>query len=151
VYSSLSFIFNNRTPYVISDVFKSGVWTEVKPFVFRDGTTTPPLLLRDAPDQNYLSSGIRIFGFILMGIALLASIASIVWVFIHRKHRVLLAAQPYFLYLLAVGALICSLTILTVSFDEGDGWDTEQLSRACMATPWLLSVSEAVQVMCCCV
>jgi len=130
----------NREPFVISDVFKSGVWNELEPFVYRDGSTTPPFLLRDTPDQNYLPSGLRVLGFTLMGIALIACVVSVVWIYINREHRVLRAAQPHFLYLLVVGALICSLAILTISFDESYGWSTEQLSMACMATPWLLSV-----------
>jgi hypothetical protein len=126
---------------VISDAFKSGAWSELEPFVYRDGSTMPPLLLRDIPEQNYLSSGLRIFGLILMGFNLMASIVSIIWVYINREHRVLRAAQPPFLYVLVVGAMVCSLAILTISFDEScNGWTTEQLSRACMATPWFLSV-----------
>lgn len=135
---------------MISDAFQNGEWSELRPFVYRDGSTTPPLLLRDMPDQNYLSTSLRIFGLILMGFDVMASIVSITWVYIYREHRVLRAAQPQFLYVLLVGALVCSLAIVTIGFDESyNGWTTEQLSRTCMATPWLLTVrTDAEQVAC---
>jgi gamma-aminobutyric acid type B receptor len=71
---------------------------------------------------------------------MLFALATVVWVFIHRKHKVLTAAQPYFLYLLCFGAIVEASAILPISFDESYGWSTEQLSSACMATPWLLSL-----------
>jgi hypothetical protein len=136
----------SSAPFVISDAFKNGEWRGLRPFVYRDGSTTPPLLLRDIPDQNYLSSSLRIFGLVLMGFDVIASIVSITWVYIYREHRVLRAAQPQFLYVLLVGALVCSLAILTIGFDESyNGWTTEQLSHACMATPWLLTVRTNVE------
>jgi hypothetical protein len=108
------------------------------PFVYRDGRTVPPELLRDEPDQNYLSSGLRAMGFALMGIALLCCIVSATWVFVRRKHRVLRASQPEFLYLIAFGSAVQASSIITISNDESFGWSTEALSRACMASAWLL-------------
>jgi hypothetical protein len=98
----------------------------------------PPELLRDEPDQNYLSSGLRALGFALFGTALLCSIVSAAWVFVRRKHRVLRAAQPEFLYLIAFGAAVQASSIVAISNDESYGWSTEALSRACVASAWLL-------------
>jgi hypothetical protein len=66
---------------------------------YADGRTVPPDLLRDPPEQNYLSTPVRVVGFTVMGLALLISAATILWVYVHREHRVVKAAQPYFLYL----------------------------------------------------
>ena len=108
------------------------------PFVYRDGRTVPPELLRDEPDQNYLSSSLRALGFALMGTALLCSIVGAVWVFVRRKHQVLRASQPEFLYLIAFGTAVQASSIVTMSNDESYGWSSEALSRACMTSAWLL-------------
>jgi hypothetical protein len=114
-------------------------WTEETPFIFADGTSTGPLL-RDTPDQNYLTNGLRILGISLMGIVWLSSIISSIWVYRHRSHRILAASQPVFLYLLAFGCFVQSSTILVLSFDESTGWSEQALSSACAAAPWLLTL-----------
>ena len=112
--------------------------------VYADGRTVPPDLLRDPPEQNYLSSGIRIAGFILFGVAVMSAVISAIWVFVYHKHRVVKAAQPYFLYLICLGAVVSVSSIVMLSFDESSGWSEEQLSRACMATPWLVSLGHII-------
>lgn len=114
-----------------------GVWQNLDDFVFRGGTTTGPLL-RSTPDQNYLPASLRAFGLALMGVSILASVSTFLWVYIHRKHRVLRASQPLFLYLICFGTLLQGASILTISFDESTGWSSTGLDMACMATPWLL-------------
>lgn len=114
-------------------------WHHVSPFVYRDGRRETPELLRDEPDQNYLSSGLRIMGYTLMSIALLGAIVSVLWVYHHQTHRVVRASQPVFLYLIAFGAAVEALTIAAISNDESYGWSIESLSIACMVAPWLLA------------
>ena len=116
-----------------------GSWGEVEPFIYADGRTVPPDLLRDEPEQNYLSSGLRIFGLSLMGFAILLGIMTIVWVYLHRKHVVVLAAQPNFLYIIGFGSILTASTIFPLSVGENNGWSQQQLDGACMAIPWLLS------------
>lgn len=133
--------------FALTDILSpdsSGAWFELQPFVYRDGRTVPPDYLRDEPDQNYLNSGLRALGFALMSVAMFAAVVSALWVYLRRKHRVLRASQPFFLYLLCFGALVQVSAIVTISFDESYGWDEEQLSRACMATPWLLSLGHII-------
>ena len=118
-------------------------WRQVKPFVYRDGRTVPPDL-RDQADQNFLSSGLRAMGLSLMIIVVLAAVVCVLWVFLRRKHRVLKASQPVFLYLIAFGAAVEATAIYTLSNDERYGWSAESLSRACMATPWLMSTGRII-------
>ena len=132
----------NETVYFrISGIYdpETKQWKHVASFVYRDGRTVPPELLRDEPYQNYPSSGLRIMGYTLMGIALLGAIVSALWVFLCRNHRVLRASQPLFLYLVDFGAAEEASTILTISNDKSYGWSTNALSCACMSNPWLLS------------
>jgi len=59
---------------------------------------------------------------------------------VHREHRVVKAAQPYFLYLICLGAAVCASAIFPLSFDESYGWSSTQLSHACMSVPWVFSL-----------
>lgn len=113
-------------------------WFMFTPYIYGDGTQVPPPL-RNSPNMNFLNNGLRILGFILLGTVFVSSLASILWVFINRSHKVLRAAQPYFLYLLSFGSAVFASGIITLSFDESYGWNTAELSAACMATPWLLA------------
>jgi hypothetical protein len=83
-------------------------------------------------------NGLRALGFALFGTALLCSIVSAAWVFVRWKHRILRAAQPEFLYLIAFGAAVQASSIVAMSNDESYGWSTEALSHACVASAWLL-------------
>jgi gamma-aminobutyric acid type B receptor len=79
-----------------------------------------------------------------MGIIMLGAVASCIWVYIHREHRVLRAAQPIALYVIAFGSAVSASSIFVISFDENEGWTEEQLSRACMTMPWLLSLGHII-------
>jgi hypothetical protein len=124
----------------LTDISFNGTWSKLDEFVYADGTTIPPELLRDLPDQNYLTAAFRSVGLTLMGITMSGAVATIVWVYLHREHRVLRAAQPPFLYMLALGSAVSVSTILVISFDESTGRTEEQLSSSCMAIPWLISL-----------
>jgi Receptor family ligand binding region/7 transmembrane sweet-taste receptor of 3 GCPR len=113
-------------------------WTLVKDFVYRDGSIAAPWPQRDTPQQNYLSPGVRIFGFALCGIACTLAIASGVWVAVDRNHPVLRAAQPQFLIPICVGALLEATCISLISFDESYVDSVETLDRLCVALPWCL-------------
>jgi hypothetical protein len=80
-------------------------WTRIKDFIYRANTTSPPVLLRDDGQANYLSTSAQITGLTLFSISSLLSVASIVWIARNRNHAVLRAAQPQFLYPICVGSL----------------------------------------------
>lgn len=117
---------------------------EYRPFLFRDGSITPPVLLRDPTDQNYLSPGLRYAGISLMVLSLACCLAFGVWVFVYRERRIVKAAQPQFLYLLIFGAALSSLSIFGISTDENWGYTADQLGRHCMGIVWLASVGHIV-------
>ena len=115
-----------------------GKWVSIAPFVYADGTTIPPSLLRDPADQNYLSKGVQAVGFALMSTALAAVIISAVWVVAYRHNALVLASQPHFLGLFCFGSAITAAAIFPLSFDESYGWSEDQLSKACLTAPWLV-------------
>lgn len=117
----------------------SGVW-KVRAnatILYASGSSEPPPL-RDEPDQNYLSLGARIWGFVLFAVLLLFLAACGFWLYWHGESHTVRAAQPIFLGILILGSASVGFCIVTNSFDEGAGWSEEQLSAACTATPWLL-------------
>ena len=71
-----------------------------------------------------------------MSIALGAVVLSALWVFFNRRHRVVVAAQPLFLYVICVGSILLALVILLSSFDESHGWTEDKLGKACLSIPW---------------
>jgi hypothetical protein len=118
----------------------TGRWVNIAPFTYAGGSTQPPLLLRDLPEQNYLDGRIRAFGLSLMAVALLFVALSALWVFLNRQHSVVIAAQPIFLYTICFGSAILAFDIWIISLDESYGWDNNMLDGACTAVAWLDSV-----------
>lgn len=117
---------------------------EFIPFLFRDGTINPPKLLRDLPDQNYLSPVLRYVGLAMMALVLVDCAGLGLWVFLNRKHRVVVASQPHFLYLLIFGAATSSLPIFGISTDENWGFTAEVLGKHCMSIVWLASLGHII-------
>lgn len=89
-------------------------------------------------DYNYLTS-IRPAGLAMCAIAMALAVACGVWTQLHRKHRVVIASQPFFLGIICIGCLIMASSIIPLSFDDSIA-STEGCSIACMAFPWLLSI-----------
>jgi hypothetical protein len=117
-----------------------GRWTQRANFTYADGRQVPPDLLRDEPPQNYVPSGLRIFGYALLGAILLLALFSSAWVHWRRAHRVVRAAQPVFLQQLVLGSVVFASAILPLSLDDASGMSPRQLDACCMAVPWLVSV-----------
>ena len=117
---------------------KEAGWEDVPNtvFVYRDGSTTEPSVLRKVFDENLITESVRVIGLTLMSIALLIAFGSIVLLGWLRKDPIVQRAQPFFMQLLCAGSIIMSATIFTLSFDEGAGWSDDQLSLACTMTPW---------------
>jgi len=135
---------NGDPLYTLSYVNENGSWTKLTEFVYADGTTNRPPILRDTPPQNYLCESLRIVGFLLFGIVIVLSVTASAWVFVRRKHPVLRASQPCFLYAISIGTVVFASAIVPLSFDEGDGWDEAQLDIACMSIPWLVSLGHII-------
>jgi hypothetical protein len=93
-------------------------------------------MLREPASQNYLTTISRVWGFLLFCVVILSAVFSVAWVYLHRKHRVVKASQPFFLYFVAFGAFLIAFGIVVNSFDEGRGWTVARLSAACTTSPW---------------
>jgi hypothetical protein len=125
----------------------SRIWLSKVPYRYADGTTLAPILLRDVPKQNYLPWGAKLLGFILLGFALAICFGNIIYIYVNRKHRVLTASQPIFLYQLCFGSALVVTSILSISFDENSGFSESQLSLACKSIPWFIIPGHIIQQM----
>ena len=100
----------------------------------------PDVLLRDTPNQNYLSDAARMTGYVVAAVSWALLVFFSAWIAQYRQHRVLKAAQPPFLVVLHVGAALMIAVVIPLSFDENLGFDQAQLSNCCTSVPWLFSL-----------
>ena len=113
-------------------------------FVYADGSTSPPPILREILEYNYLSTWVRAIGLTLATLSIFMAIASGVFVAFMRNDQMIKASQPLFLALLCIGSVTLTLAIFTLSFDENNGWTDSQLDAACVTTPWLFFIGYIV-------
>ncbi|KAL3941465.1 MAG: hypothetical protein SGBAC_004175, partial [Bacillariaceae sp.] len=100
-----------------------------------------PLILPDLTVNQNLLGDLRYVGFALFGIIALTSIFFLGWTFMNRSVRVVQAAQPGFLALVAVGVLVMGATILPLSFDDSASDFTQEFGNLrCMTIPWTLFI-----------
>jgi hypothetical protein len=118
-------------------VFKEGAWRELSPFIFNDGSTVP---LGDIPpaslDNTVINLATRATVLFMCGIVLILGIGLMVWTRKHKKTRVVLASQPFFLLTLCVGVMIMGCTIIPLSIDHGVA-SLDGCTVACTSVLWL--------------
>lgn len=113
---------------------------ELRPFIYFDGTATPPLILPDIENEelNLMSTGVKVAGLTFACIVMAMSVAWFVWTIWNRKKPVVKASQPAFLCMLCDGTLIMASCIIPSSLQEPVS--DRGLDIACMSTLWLFSV-----------
>ena len=121
-------------------------WVDIEgtAVVYRDGSTKAPELVRKVYEENFLTSGVRVFGLVLMALGWLLAIVSIALLGWLRNDPIVQRAQPFFMQLMCVGSFIMNAAIFTVSFDEGAGWTDRQLDLQCTLTPWFFFVGQTM-------
>lgn len=116
---------------VNTDLFESGSWRTLEPYVFGDGTTDVP---SDLPKlelvEDRISPALLGIMLALCALVILLSLASVAWTRYFRMRRVVRSSQPIFLSLISAGVALMALGIVPLSIEGSD--------VACMATPWLL-------------
>ena len=89
-------------------------------------------------DLNQLGK-IRIFGYVLFGTTILLSLLFCLWTFLYRNTRVVMASQPFFLYMIIVGCVILASAVIPLSIDDGVA-SVETCTSSCRVLPWLLAI-----------
>ena len=124
---------DNRLP---SDDDYFGLLEQIGPFIYSSGSTEPPELLRNPPNLNLISPGVKLLGYILLLVGWGQLALFCIWIVLYRSHKVVKAAQPVFLLMVHVGSAAILSNIVAFSLED-DKWSDRQLSAACMTTPWL--------------
>merc|ERR1719464_279867 len=86
---------------ITSDQFADGVWTPIVPYLYNDGTIYPPSGIPiPIVDTNFINPWVRAIACILCASGIIASIGFAFWTWKNRSERVVLASQPFFLFLI---------------------------------------------------
>lgn len=117
-------------------------WMELRKITYRDGSELVPIVFRQVLDENHISPGVRALGLVLMGIAIILPIICLILLRKLDKDQVVLRAQPFFLRVLCVGAILMSGSIFTLSWDEGANISDWYLDLFCMLTPWFFFLGQ---------
>jgi hypothetical protein len=132
--------------FVPSMNFEDNDWVQIpgNPFIFPDGTETPPASLPEvAFNFNYIGKTARAAGYALMAFVMASSIISLLWLVYYRDEPVVNSSQPLCLTMVSAGAFIMASTIIPLSLEETIVDDTG-LDKACMAGPWLYVLGTCV-------
>jgi gamma-aminobutyric acid type B receptor len=77
---------------------------------------------------------------LMFSINVVAGVTGGVWVFMHKTAPVVQMAQPFFLYLLVLGCIVSSATIIPMGAENSDLKDLSAANTGCAIFPWLYSV-----------
>jgi hypothetical protein len=131
---------------VRSAIYQGNEWENLVPLIFNDDTSNIPADLPAVDvDQNLLTPGLRAGGLVMCGVVLVLSSALAVWTHVNMKSRVVMASQPIFLHIICLGAFVTGSSIIPLSIDPGVASE-KGCSRACMATPWLVTIGFCMMI-----
>jgi hypothetical protein len=98
-----------------TDLFLSGDWVNVQPFIFNDGTASIPVDLPTLEtNENYLSTWLKAVGLILCVQVILLALGSSYWTFRNSRKSIVRSSQPLFLQLISAGSLLMGRSIFIV-------------------------------------
>ncbi len=125
----------------VTDVYHRGEWEAgVGEFVFSNGMN---MLERPNELQPITAKG-NLTPIYMKGIALFFSAFSMflaivfaAWTWRHRKTRVIMASQPFFLYLVLLGVALVAASIIPYTIDD-QTFSQSTCDKACSAVLWLL-------------
>ena len=131
---------------MMSKVESGNAWIDVPgtQFVYAEGSTSPPPILREILEYNYLLTWVQAIGLTLATLSIFMAIASGVFVAFMRNNQIIKASQPLFLALLCIRSVTLTLAIFTFLFFKNNGWTDSQLDAACITTPWLFVIGYIV-------
>jgi len=118
------------------------VWSKQdgRDFIFYDGTTVPPAQFLPLEEDEYsLTPGIRAYGYICAIICVVLSVVCMILTQKWKNKKVIRAAQPPFLIMIAFGTLMMSTSIFFISIDDGVA-SIKVASAACMVRLWTVSI-----------
>jgi hypothetical protein len=114
-------------------------------FLYADGTQNPPGGLPPPKEEfNYIGTVGRVVGFGMAGFTIVSAIFCLIWLYVNQKSRIVFAAQPLFLVLVAVGSTVTSLALIPLSAEEISLDSSFGLDAACRVAPWLYVIGTTI-------
>mmetsp|Transcript_13530 Transcript_13530/g.22205 ORF Transcript_13530/g.22205 Transcript_13530/m.22205 type:complete len:954 (-) Transcript_13530:19-2880(-) len=94
-----------------------------------------------ASADNLNSFGLEVLGFILVALSWSSTIGYMVWLYLNRKDPVVKMSQPESLFLLCIGSIVSTSTIIPLTLAEAaPGESARGASAACRSIPFLYSL-----------
>ena len=107
-------------------------------FIYSDNSTNPPLPMPPLEvNLNLINNGSRISGLALCALVILIALGWMVFTYLHRRAKYIRGSQPPFLYMLCIGVIVMTASIIPMSLQEPIPIST--LNVSCMSQLWLLS------------
>ncbi|VEU34705.1 unnamed protein product [Pseudo-nitzschia multistriata] len=104
--------------WVTTDVLNEGKWEEIAPFTYSSNSTDLPDAVEPFEEKSeVMSSGFKVFAYVLCTVSVTISIGLAIWTLIHRKERIIRASQPFFLLAICCGTILLAATIIPMTFD----------------------------------
>ena len=104
-----------------------------------------PLDLPDLDFDNNYIGGLAILGYFLYALISIASMGVIIWTYMFRTNQVVVAGQPKFLCMIALGTLLMGSAIVPLSMDD-EHFSQRANDIACMTSPWLVTMGFTVSM-----
>jgi len=125
----------------VTDIYHRGEWKDgVGEFVFSNGMgilerpyELQPITAKGNLTPTYMK-GIAMF---FSSFSILVAFCFAVWTWRHRKTRVIMASQPFFLYLVLLGVALVAASIIPYTIDD-QTFSQSVCDKACSAVLWLL-------------
>ncbi len=109
-------------------------------FTYADGGRIPPQQIFGVEEnKNLISRPVRAFSLTLSSIIFAVSIGFMVYIYKMRNRSLIRMSQPPFLYMISIGTSIMSVSIITLSMDDGVISD-HSLDITCSSTPCFFSI-----------
>jgi len=100
---------------------------------------------QETPEEyNTIPGGMKIVSYLMFIINMASCVFCGLWVFLHRKEKIVKNTQPLFLYILLFGCMLSSSTIIPMGQENTDGKDLSGVNTACAIFPWLYSIGFCV-------
>lgn len=127
-------------PWTVFDT-KTGSWTRYdteNDFIYSNGSFQRPAQIPTLEADNHeLSDGIRAIAYTMSALAMALSVGFFGYCCVrHREHRVIRAAQPFFLSLICLGSTLLASAIIPTAMDDYNS-TSPSCSNSCVARVWL--------------
>jgi len=139
-------IFTTMHEYLVGNIATaSEVVEDMECTLHRTYSSDIPSHCRGTQEYHYRPSYLNDLGIALCVVNMALSLGFGMWVAYHRNDKVIKASQPHFLYLVCVGCMISSVSLIFIGVDDKNH-TAEELDGMCQATAWFYALGFATTI-----